>query len=87
MNYLYPVSVRQSMAVIGRLGNDIEIYFHRHPLTLQLQMFQEPGDRTPLSDVDCLAIQCDVHVLSLSALLRRTRRLSRTKACCFSTTS
>jgi hypothetical protein len=52
------------MVVIGCLGNDIEIDLYRHPLTLELQMLQEPGDRTALSDVDCLAIQCNVHVLS-----------------------
>jgi hypothetical protein len=56
MDYLYSVSIRQSMAVIGCLGNDIEIDLYRHPLTLELKMFQEPGDRTPLSDVNCLAI-------------------------------
>jgi hypothetical protein len=40
------------MAVIGCLGNDIEIDLHRYPLTMELQMFQEPGDRTALSDID-----------------------------------
>jgi hypothetical protein len=52
------------MAVIGVLGNDIEIDLHRHPLTLELQMLKEPGDRTPLGNVDCFAIQCNVHDFS-----------------------
>ena len=68
MDDLYPVSIRQSVAVIGRLGNDIEIDLDRHPITLELQMLQEPGDRTAQSDVDCLAIKCNVHVFSFSAL-------------------
>ena len=39
------------MAIIGCLGNDIEIDLHRHPLTLELQTLQESGDRAPLGDI------------------------------------
>ena len=64
MDDLYPVPIRQSMAVIGCLGNDIEIDLHRHPFAMELQMLQEPGNRTPLGNIDCLAIQCYVHVIT-----------------------